>query len=252
MNLDAIRSVSKRVEVIGDTVLILGDCLDVLPHVGKVDAVVTDPPYGVNLGCGDRRGGAHGLAKEAYGSYDDTPENFQKIVVPAISCALGQADRGAVFCTRNLHELPKPDAIGGVYVPAATGLHCWGYASLQPISFYGVAPDLNKGPRPSTIRSSERADDNGHPCPKPIGWMKWLVSHASRIGEIVLDPFAGSGTTGVACLKLGRRFIGIEIHEPYFDIACRRVREAHSQPDIFLSTPSPKPIQTSLLDGDAA
>jgi DNA modification methylase len=214
--------------------------MDVLPTLGKVDAVVTDPPYGVNLGVdNDMRGGTHGLAKLAYERYSDTLENFRTTVVPAVEAALDIANRGAVFCTFNLHELRKPDAIGGVYLPAAKGRHCWGYASFCPVCFYGVAPGLNKGSRPSAIWSSEISEPNGHPCPKPLGWMRWLINHASVPDETILDPFMGSGTTGVACAKLGRKFIGIEIEPKYFDIACKRIEEAYRQPDFFIERPKP-------------
>lgn len=77
--------------------------------------------------------------------------------------------------------------------------------------------------------------------------MRWAVLRASRIGETILDPFMGSGTTGVACVKLGRKFIGIEIEERYFDIACRRIEEAYKQPDFFVPAPQPKPEQLSMM-----
>jgi site-specific DNA-methyltransferase (adenine-specific) len=237
-----------RVETIGDCTLYLGDCREILPTLGPVDAVVTDPPYGLNLGvASDKRGGRHGLAKEGYASYEDTPENFQGIVVPALRTALGASTRGAIFSNHNLHELPKPDAIGGVYLPAAQGRHCWGFNSFSPVAFYGTAPGLQSGSRPSAIRSTEAAEENGHPCPKPIGWMKWLVSHASLVGETVLDPFMGSGTTGVACVKLGRKFIGVEIDETYFNVACLRIAAAYAQPDLFVEQPTAKPTQLNLL-----
>lgn len=236
-----------RKEVIGDCELYLGDCRDVLPMLGRIDAVVTDPPYGLNLGVGsDKRGGRHGLAKEGYASYDDTPENFQAIIVPALRSALKASTRGAIFSNHNLHELPKPDAIGGVYLPAAQGRHCWGFNSFSPVAFYGSAPGLQNGSRPSAIRSTEAAEENGHPCPKPLGWMKWLVSHASLAGETVLDPFMGSGTTGVACVRMGRKFIGIEINPDYFNTACLRITGAYAQPDLFIETPAPKPKQEKL------
>ena len=73
---------------------------------------------------------------------------------------------------------------------------------------------------------TERAEKNGHPCPKPIGAWSWLLEKVSQSGEVVLDPFMGSGTTLVAAELLGRRGIGIEIDPGYFDIACRRVEEA--------------------------
>src|SRR5262245_24524089 len=120
-----------RVETIAEGVtLYLGDCREILPTLGRVDAVVTDPPYGLNLGINkDMRRNGHGLGKEAYASYEDTIENFRNIVVPAVGAALAGAKRGAVFCNHNLHELPKPDAIGGIYLPAAQGRHSWGFNS---------------------------------------------------------------------------------------------------------------------------
>ncbi len=210
---------------IGRATLYLGDCREILPTLGKVDALITDPPYGLNLGQqADMRGGMHGLAKEGYASYDDTLENFRAVVVPAITTALALAKRGAVFCNHNLHELPKPDAIGGVYLPAATGRHCWGFNSLSPIAYYGTAPNLQNGSRHSAISSTERAGNIGHPCPKPLGWMQWLIRHATIGGETILDPFMGSGTTGVAAILEKCAFIGIEQDPGYFEIACQRLR----------------------------
>ena len=76
--------------------------------------------------------------------------------------------------------------------------------------------------------------------------MRWLVSRASIDGETILDPFMGSGTTGVACVKLGRRFIGIELDPDYFDIACERIRKAYDQPDMFVEQPKPQPVQEGM------
>jgi site-specific DNA-methyltransferase (adenine-specific) len=83
-----------------------------------------------------------------------------------------------------------------------------------------------------------------HPSPKPVKLMEWVVSNLD--GETVVDPFCGSGTTGVACAKLGRKFIGIEIEPKYFDIACRRIEQAYAQPDMFV-TPPAKPVQEAML-----
>jgi DNA modification methylase len=88
----------------------------------------------------------------------------------------------------------------------------------------------------------------GHPTQKPIDLMQWLIEKTTGT---ILDPFMGSGTTGVACVKLGRRFIGIEIEPKYFDIACRRIEAAYKQPDLFVQDPAPKPVQLSLLEGAA-
>lgn len=222
----------------GGVTLYLGDCREILPQLRRVDALVTDPPYGLDLGeRTDKRGGRHGLAKAAYESYADTLENYRDIIVPAVKRSLSIASRGAVFSNNNLHELPKPDAIGGIYLPAGQGRHCWGFNSLSPIALYGTAPRLNLGSRPSAIESVEAATQNGHPCPKPIGWMMWLVDHASSPGETILDPFMGSGTTGVAAVKLGRKFVGIELEPKYFDIACARIEAALNAPDLFIEQP---------------
>jgi site-specific DNA-methyltransferase (adenine-specific) len=238
-----------RKEVIGACELYLADCREVLPTLDKIDAAVMDPPYGLDLGvASDKRGGRHGLAKASYESYEDNEDNFEAIVLPGVRTALALARRGAVFCNHRLHQLPAPDAIGGVYLPSAQGRHCWGFNSLSPVAYYGTAPGLQKGSRPSAIWSTDTAQKNGHPCPKPVSWMLWLVSHASLRGETVLDPFMGSGTTGVACVRLGRRFVGIEIDPKYFDISCTRIEEATKQPDLFISEPAPRAEQLGFAE----
>ena len=86
---------------------------------------------------------------------------------------------------------------------------------------------------------------NSHPTQKPIEVMKWCLSFLPK-AEIILDPFMGSGTTGVACVKLGRKFIGIELEERYFNIACKRIEQAYRQPDMFVEPPK-KPIKESMF-----
>ena len=89
-------------------------------------------------------------------------------------------------------------------------------------------------------------EEVGHPSPKPIAAMEWALEIVPN-AETILDPFMGSGTTGVACAKLGRKFIGIEIDESYFDIACERIRKAYAQLDFFVAPPVPKPKQDALF-----
>jgi DNA modification methylase len=229
-----------RDEVIGDARLILGDAREIVPTLGRFDALVTDPPYGVGLGT---HGGAkdgrtdHVLVKRGYESYDDTEENLVDVVVPVVRDAAQLAQRGLVFCAgSNVWHFPRADLIGGVYLPAAQGRNKWGFTSFWPCLLYGRAPDLNLGSKATAYRSVEKSE---HPCPKPVEWMEWAVDLASRPGETVLDPFAGSGTTGVACIKLGRKFVGIEIEPKYFDIACKRIEEASKQSDMFIERPAP-------------
>ena len=208
--------------------LIHGDCREVLPHVAG-ECFVTDPPYGVNLGDIDvgrnGRGGRHGLEKGKYNSYDDTYENFCESIVPAIEATVAATERGALFIGPHLRELPKFSCLGGVYCPAGSGRHAWGFKTFLPVLFYGKDPGLYFGARPNVIQSSETVRPNGHPCPKPIGWMKWLVGRVSLDGETVIDPFAGSGTTLVAAKQLGRKAIGIELEERYCEIAANRLRQ---------------------------
>ena len=121
----------------------------------------------------------------------------------------------------------------------------WGFTGLTAILYYGKDYRAGKGALPSSIKVTEAAEKCGHPCPKPIRAWSWLVGKLSQEGETILDPFMGSGTTGVACVKLGRKFIGIEIEPKYFDIACKRIEDAYKQGDLFVEPPA-KPVQEGL------
>jgi site-specific DNA-methyltransferase (adenine-specific) len=205
-----------------------GDCREILPHV-KADVLVTDPPYGMNLG---NHGGANDersreLRRCAYASYDDTPENYRSVVVPAIELALSRVVRGAVFGPApSVWALPAPSALGAIYIRAANGRSPWGFQNLAPVLLYGVAPDLHLGARNTVAMAKGKADPScGHPCPKPVEWLTWLVGLASKAAETVIDPFMGSGTTLRAAKDLGRRAIGIEIEEKYCEIAAKRLSQ---------------------------
>lgn len=198
-----------------------------IPSCFRADALITDPPYGVNLGKHAAAKETRGwLAKQSYASYEDTPENFLESVVPAIGRALERVERGLVFTSgTGLRLLPPYSAVGGVFLPAGMGRTCWGFQNFAFCAFYGNAPSLEKGAKPTGVYSTEAAQKVAHPCPKPYGWMTWAVSLASRADEIVLDIFAGSGTTLEACKNLGRRAIGIEIEERYCEIAAKRLSQ---------------------------
>ena len=228
--------------VIGNAELWLGDCRDILPTLGKVDAVITDPPYGVGFTgkIAVQRDGGQTKGDGGYESFEDSPENVRAVIVPVLTAAIGIAKRAAITPgTRNLFAYPAPADVGCFFSAAGTGVGRWGFTCSQPILFYGSDPFLEagKGSRANSHGQTYPNDANatGHPCAKPLPQMQWLVWRASADGETVVDPFMGSGTTGVACMKLGRKFIGIEIEPKYFDIACRRIEDAQRQGDLFLT-----------------
>lgn len=202
----------------GNVRLYCGDCLSVLPTLepGSVDAVVTDPPYGVG---------------EEYASFSDTKTNVSLLVEDVFP--LVRALAKVVLITPgngNQHLYPVPDWTLCWVNMAGAGMNRWGFTCWQPILAYGKNPHLARrmGNRPDTFNGrGEASEKNGHPCPKPIKFMEWLVDRATAVDSTaVLDPFMGSGTTGVACVKTGRKFIGIELDRGYFDIAVKRIEKA--------------------------
>lgn len=205
--------------VIGDATLYLGDCLEILPTLPKVDAVITDPPYGVGI---------------EYGSFEDTPGYISDVVIPAIQLCRNLCDRVVVTSgNKCAWDYPKPDDWGVWFNPAGTGFGKWGFNLAHMILYYG------KDPKPKTSASSvtglhDRSDTYGHPCPKPFPFMRWLVDKASLPCDVVCDPFMGSAMTGQACVRYGRKFIGIEIEPKYFDIACERIENAQRQQRMFV------------------
>jgi site-specific DNA-methyltransferase (adenine-specific) len=237
-----------KIEQIGDCTLYLGDCMDVMPKLGEVDAVVTDPPYGLGDATGTiSKKRSH---KREYESFDDSHENLINKIIPAFETALSIAGR-AVVTTGGKHAFhyPKPSTLGCIYQPAGCGMCEWGRLTTQPVLFYGRDPLIGKTIKNISYTTTQKASDDRHPCAKPIGVTEWMVDRASVFGEVVLDPFMGSGTTGVACVNLGRKFIGIEIEQKYFDIACQRIQDAVNQPRLF-SEEAPIPEQEELLYGN--
>ena len=223
-----------RVETIGDATLYLADCRDILPLL-NADVVVTDPPYGIDGGSGTV--GKERAHKHDYLSFEDTPANIREIVVPAFEMALTACNgRGIVTPgPKCLTFYPPPSAFGCLYQPATCSLNLWGRAQSQPVFYYGRPPRIGKTIGDTTYRIDDPSSlgAEGHPCPKPLRTMTQLVHLGSEDGETVLDPFMGSGTTGVACANLGRTFIGVELEPKYFDIACERITAAYAQQRLF-------------------
>lgn len=232
----------KWVSDCGAVTLYCGDCLEVLPtlEAGSVDAVVTDPPYGV-----DYKGKTTKHTRRNGGCYENGDSDF---VGPEFMRRW--KGRAVVYPgTRIAFDYPKPVEIGFAFCPSGAGLGKWGFITGHPILYYGSDPYLQNGlgHRPNGFTSFSTQPPNGHPCPKPIEWMLFAVSKAScDAGDVIFDPFMGSGTTGVACVRLGRRFIGIELEPKYFAIAKRRIIDELNRVK-FLKPPK-REVQRTLLE----
>lgn len=210
--------------------LYLGDCREVMADMqpGDAHALVTDPPYGL--------GGSSGTINKARakGLDDDPAENVQGVYAPAVRRALEICERGIVTPGgKHAWKYPEPETVGFIHQPASTGLCSWGACTGQPVLFYGRDPRLGKKIGRIVYQCTEAPPKCNHPCPKPDGVALWMVERASLEGEIVLDPFAGSGSTLVACIKLGRRGIGVEIRRDYFDEAVSRIEDAFAGTQLF-------------------
>jgi len=218
---------------IGDCTLYRADCKEVLPLLPKVDAVVTDTPYGIG----------------------EASKNF--------------ASRGKLASSDKYEQSEWDSGTQDDAIAAAVELVKWSivfggnYYSLPPTSCWLIWDKLNGDSDfadcemawtnlPKAVRRirflwngcmrRERDVTREHPTQKPVDVMKWCIEHIPEPhNKTILDPFMGSGTTGVACVKLGRTFIGIEIDSGYFDIACKRIKDAYAQPDMFVEQSKPEP-----------
>lgn len=234
-----------EIREIGDATLYLADNMEILPTLyNMVDAVIMDPPYGL-----DFQGKRSESSKANLKLYEDNEHHYKNVLLPRIRIAITTAKggRAAVFCGhKRMWEYPPPTDIGGIFSHGSTSISEWGFRCFSPVLFYGKSPYMSgkedigggimvsRGGRPTAkvivlnAGSMERKG-NPHPCPKPLEYMNWLVETASLEGETVLDPFMGSGTTGEACVRLNRKFIGIELDKEYFEFACQRIERAMVQ-----------------------
>ncbi len=227
-----------RKEQIGDCTLYQGDCLEVLPTLGKVDAVVTDPPYGINYIARKKHTYKTDYDQSAIFG-DDTA--FDPKLWLSYPCILWGADN-------YFSDLPNGRLL--IWDKRGKGFH-----GVNTFSDCEIAWCSKPGPNRihlqiwnGIVREGEPAGQGEvrlHPAQKPVRLLHWCLGFLPN-AETILDPFMGSGTTGVACVQLGRKFIGIEIEPRYFDIACKRIEDAHRQGDLFVPKPAPA-VQESLL-----
>lgn len=217
-----------RIERIGDATLYLGDCRDVLPTLGKVDAVVTDPPYGIDYGNAGGFSASHGWSSLREGMTWDFDRPDKETFDSILNCSKSQIVWGGNYFTD--------------YLPPSMQWLVWDKGqrdfSLADCEF--AWSSQNKAARVFDYpRALALRDGKQHPTQKPVELMKWCIQHLPREVQSICDPFMGSGTTGVAAAKLGKTFIGIEREPSYFDIACRRIEQAYKQPDLFIEKPAP-------------
>jgi site-specific DNA-methyltransferase (adenine-specific)/modification methylase len=211
---------------IGDATLYLGDCMEILPTLDKMDAVITDPPYGL----GNRMKGGTWAEKQEFKDmvvWDTAPPSIEDLLNIASKAKI------CVFWGGNYYGLPAS--------------RCWlvwdkqnAVPTMSDCEIAWTNLDAN------TKRFSHPVGRvlNGHPSEKPLRLMEWTLQTVKASG-VILDPFMGSGTTGVASLKTNNKFIGIERDPKYFDIACKRIEQATKQVDMFIE--QSKQEQTSLL-----
>ncbi len=259
-----------KVERIGDATLYLGDCLNVMSKIGppKCNHILTDPPYSSG---GQFRGDRMGVTSLKYQSPDNRGKYFefsgdnrdQRSYAHWCALWMGMARDnidvgGLIGCFTDWRQLPSTtDSIqsgGWIW----RGVVVWDkteaarpqrgrYRSQSEFLVWGSnGPMGDDGAcAPGVFRASAGGGGREHIAAKPVELIEQLLQ---IMPGTVFDPFMGSGTTGVACARLGRRFIGIEIDEKYFDIACRRIEDAYRQGDLIRDVIQPAPAQAELLE----
>jgi DNA modification methylase len=212
--------------MIGDATLYLGDCLSILPTLPKVDAVITDPPYGVKRDKGFEGFGGFGtpIARRRFEDDDWDSERPSKACFDLI---LKAAQSVFIFGGNFFAD----------YLPQGTHWVVWDKLNTMP-SFGDCELAWTNSSRKSVKKITYeyngllgKEGERRHPTQKPVKLLEQIIRAYGN--GTVLDPFMGSGTTGVACMNLGRKFIGIEIEPKYFDIACERIDNAQRQKRMF-------------------
>ncbi len=216
--------------IIGDATLYLGDCRVLAPMLSGIDACISDPPYGIGYSHGV---GGGKLARST--QFDHHPIH-------------GDAEP---FDPTRWLGYPTVVLFGANHfadkLPASSNWLVWdkrdGVCSNDQADCEMAWTNLS-GPARLTrhlwngmLKASERGVSRVHPTQKPVAVMEWVLLQTTNSGDVVLDPYMGSGTTGVACIKTGRRFIGIEIDQTYFDRAVKRISDAVAAPDLFVAPP---------------
>lgn len=227
---------------IGDSVLYLGDCLDVLPELTGVDAIVMDPPYssGGFQEAGKGSGSIGTDAKQKWGGQrptiaNDTLSTRGYLRLIRNVCRATRAREIYVFCDWRMWQNTFDAVEDGFFRPRS--MIVWnkmtpgmgvGWRNQHELILWGLRGASRIHEKPSgNVMTIPRSGNPDHPTQKPVALLEALVSGSDS--RVICDPFMGSGTTGVACVKNGRRFYGIELERKYFDIACSRIEAAYRQ-----------------------
>lgn len=219
-----------RVEHIAEGVtLYLGDCREILPTLGKVDAVVTDPPYGINIAKRGTVGTSKAAPVKDYGSSDWDKEPPSSWVI----AMLQDVSRWQIIFGGNFFALP-PSSCWLVWDKKNTG----DFADCE-LAWTNLPKAVRKIEWLWNGMIRKGSDVREHPTQKPLGVMAWALDQLPDDVKVVCDPFMGSGTTGVAAIQKGVGFIGIEKNEAYFETALQRLKEAMNAPKLFAETVEP-------------
>lgn len=222
-----------RPVIIGDATLYLGDCREILPTLALADAaLVTDPPYGL----GDLWQGGGGSKKTSWKFDPNEAKEWDGQIVAGLE-QMVVAFRESVVWGGNYYKL-EPSRCWLIWDKKQNDQWTTGQAEM-------AWTNIDKPVRVFRFAQCEQASEGEkyHPTQKPLALMIWCLKWVKA--QTVCDPFMGSGTTGVACANLGRKFIGIEIDPKYFDIACARIENAQRQERLF-DAPHAKPEQLTL------
>jgi hypothetical protein len=245
--------------VIGDATLYLGDCVHILPTLGKVDAVITDPPYSARCHSGHDQG--------ARGARDRSNRSKLGYAALNISDVVDLAKAFTALTAGWVVWMTDSD----LAVPVRNALEGGGLCAFAPLPFFHPGRSVRlSGDGPSSwtdwivVARTKAArkwgtlpggyvagpgwNDKARMGGKPTALMDALVSDYSRPGQIVLDSHMGAGTTGVSCMRMGRKFVGCEIDADAFDIACKRIEQAHAQGRLF----EPEQFKQEQMTLDAA
>jgi len=217
----------KRKEVIGDCTLYLGDCLEIMPTLDKVDAVVTDPPYGIDYKSEHRKSIEY---KKIHG--DDVEFNPAPFLFAKETVMFGGNNFANKLPVGGWIVWDKRCSFAADRIMGSPFELAW----CSRKNLYKIIRVLHGGAKNADALNGDVANAaRFHPTQKPVVVMREVLKYVK--GQTILDPFMGSGTTGVACAKLGRKFIGIELEPKYFDIAAERIQKAYDQPDLFVEQP---------------